>query len=113
MWVSEPRGRGTWSLLYSCIFTLFLCVYTAIHLNVPPQHESSFVFYMRKTKWVLIALLAPEIVLYSAWLQWRSARDHGKSMELLRKIAQGKDSAPGWNQTAAEMVCFSSTYYPK
>jgi hypothetical protein len=62
------------SLLYSCVFTLFLCVCTAVHLNVPPENEGKFAFYRRKTKWVLIALLAPEVVLYTAWSQWRDAR---------------------------------------
>lgn len=31
--------RGTWSLLYSCIFTLALCVYSAIHLNIPAREN--------------------------------------------------------------------------
>ena len=39
-WVPDPDNRGTWSLLYSCVFTLVLCVWTAIHLNIPSYHES-------------------------------------------------------------------------
>uniref|UniRef100_U4LQ61 Uncharacterized protein n=1 Tax=Pyronema omphalodes (strain CBS 100304) TaxID=1076935 RepID=U4LQ61_PYROM len=73
-WVAEPKERGTMSLLYSCTFTMFLCVYTAVHLNVPPQGEKKRYFYLRKAKWVLVALLAPEVVLYTAWSQWRDAR---------------------------------------
>ena len=30
---------------------------------------------MRKLKWVLIGVLAPEVLLLNAWSQWRSARD--------------------------------------
>lgn len=33
-WVADPSGRGTWRIIYSCVFTLVLCVYTAIHLNI-------------------------------------------------------------------------------
>ncbi|KAI5797792.1 hypothetical protein EDC01DRAFT_39180 [Geopyxis carbonaria] len=73
-WVAGPRTRGTFEILSSCIFTLALCVYTAIHLNVPPQGESIYRNYVRITKWVLIALVAPEIVLYAAVLQFRLAR---------------------------------------
>ncbi|KAI5810408.1 hypothetical protein BZA77DRAFT_254877 [Pyronema omphalodes] len=73
-WVAEPKERGTMSLLSSCTFTMFLCVYTAVHLNVPPPGEKKRYFYLRKAKWVLVALLAPEVVLYTAWSQWREAR---------------------------------------
>jgi len=69
-WVSGPSGRGTWSLLYSCLFTLLLCVYTAIHLNIPLPDESIFKFWLRKTKWVAIAILAPEIIVYISIEQW-------------------------------------------
>lgn len=72
-WVANPSGRGTWDLLYSCTFTIFLCVYTAIHLNVPPQ-ESKFFFWLRKSKWVLVAIFAPEIVVYTAFEQWMLSR---------------------------------------
>ncbi|KAI5810409.1 hypothetical protein BZA77DRAFT_271667, partial [Pyronema omphalodes] len=73
-WVAEPEERGTMSLLYSCTFTMFLCVYTAVHLNVPPPGEKKRYFYLRKTKWLLVALLAPEVVVYTAWSQWKEAR---------------------------------------
>jgi hypothetical protein len=72
-WVSSPSGRGTWDLLYSCTFTIFLCVYSAIPLNVPPD-ESKFRFWLRKTKWVFIAILAPELVVYTAFEQWLMAK---------------------------------------
>ncbi|KAA8911410.1 hypothetical protein FN846DRAFT_440923 [Sphaerosporella brunnea] len=74
-WVPGSRARGTFEILYSCTFTLALCVYTAIHLNVPPP-EPHFTFLRRKTKWALIALLAPELVLYTAWDQWNQARGY-------------------------------------
>jgi hypothetical protein len=69
-WVSEPDGRGTWGILYSNLFTLSLCVYSAIHLNVPAQGETSSAQFWRKTKWVLVAIVAPEVILYSAWQQY-------------------------------------------
>jgi hypothetical protein len=68
-WVADPTGRGTWSLLYSCLFTLLLCVYTAIHMNVPPPNDTKLTFWLRKTKWVAIAIFAPELVVYTAFEQ--------------------------------------------
>ncbi|KAI9859379.1 MAG: hypothetical protein M1813_006716 [Trichoglossum hirsutum] len=73
-WVPIPKGRGTWNLLYSCSFTLGLCVWTAIHLNVLPKDDTRVSFWLRKIKWVLLALFTPELVLFSAWQQWHSAR---------------------------------------
>ena len=72
-WVSSPRTRGTFEILYSCSFTLALYVYTAIRLNVPPREDTRFWFYLRKYKWVLIALFVPEVVLYAAWVQFHQA----------------------------------------
>jgi hypothetical protein len=72
-WVDDPSGRGTWNLLYSCGFTLVLCVWTSIHLNVPPPHESAWLAWRRKMKWVVIALFAPEAVVFTAFQQWLTA----------------------------------------
>jgi hypothetical protein len=74
-WVAEPSGRGTWDILYSCVFTLVLCVYTAIHLNVPARNDSTSTIWLRKIKWVLIAIFGPEIVVLTALDQWFMARD--------------------------------------
>ncbi|KAL8932022.1 MAG: hypothetical protein Q9211_006574, partial [Gyalolechia sp. 1 TL-2023] len=72
-WVPEPNGRGTWSLLSTCIVTTSLCVWSAVHLNVP-QHERTGRQYWRKVKWLLLGLFAPELVAYVAWQQRHDAR---------------------------------------
>jgi hypothetical protein len=69
-WVDEPRKRGTLNILSGCVFTLSLCVYKAIHLNIPEPPESQWSFYRRKTKWVIISILAPELVVYCAFDQF-------------------------------------------
>ena len=73
-WVSEPDGRGTFSILSSCVLTLSLCVYTAIHLNVPGINEIRAVRFFRTTRWVVLGIFAPELVVWTAWRQWASAR---------------------------------------
>ena len=72
-WVPEPNGRGTWSLLSTCIITILLCVWSAVHLNVP-QREKQISKYWRRCKWLLLGLFAPEVVAYVAWQQWREAK---------------------------------------
>ena len=83
-WVSSPQVRGTSDILSSCLVTLTACVYTAIHLNVPPLHETKLHFLWRKVKWVALALFAPEIVLYTAFKQFAEARVLVKELNQLR-----------------------------
>ncbi|KAK1752033.1 hypothetical protein QBC47DRAFT_363634 [Echria macrotheca] len=129
-WMPEPETRGTFRLLMSCLATLALCVYTALHLNVLPAYPrptrspksaprkqpssaparffksiavwtgdltdrfkkwcgvkhrpkaleaktlqpSFFTVLIVKTKWVLLGMFAPELVVYTSWSQWRTAR---------------------------------------
>lgn len=73
-WVSEPsNSRGTFTILSSCITTLILCVYTAVHLNVPHHGDAEFRRWLRTTKWVILGILAPELVVFVAWRQYVSA----------------------------------------
>ena len=60
-WVSSPRTRGTFEILYSCSFTLALCVYTPPKENVPPPKENKLSFCLRKAKWLVIALFRPDL----------------------------------------------------
>ena len=73
-WESEPNGRGTFSTLSSCIITLTLCVWVAVHLNVPEEHTSVIQRYETTLYWVLMGVLAPELVVYLAWTQWFTAK---------------------------------------
>lgn len=73
-WVQAPDGRGTWSLLYSCVFTLSLCVWTAIHLNLPKHGERETEHLLRKSAWVILAIFAPELGVFTAFQQVSWAR---------------------------------------
>ena len=72
IWHGEPNKRGSWSLLSSCVITIALCAWTALHLNVP-EHGTADRQWLRKTKWLVLGLLAPEVVVYVAWRQRREA----------------------------------------
>ena len=66
LWQSSPNTRGTSDILTTCIITLLLCVWTAVHLNISPP-ESYWEPKIRKTGWLILALLAPEMIAYTAW----------------------------------------------
>ena len=65
-WKPSPQTRGTFDILTTCIITILLCVWTAVHLNVPPP-GSFWGPRLRKVGWLILALLAPEMVAYTAW----------------------------------------------
>ena len=73
-WVPEPSGRGTWSILWGCLATIFICTWSALHLRVPKKHGPAYLFF-RKLGWMLVAAVAPEIVLFNAAENFFVARD--------------------------------------
>ena len=71
-WQPEPLARGTWSILSVCVITTALCIWTALHLNIPLRDQKHPQFW-RKLYWLGIGLFAPEIVAYTAWNQRQAA----------------------------------------
>lgn len=69
-WEPDPNTRGTWTIVVSCVITLALSAWTALHLNVPAQQGRQGLRW-RKAKWLGLGLIAPEVVAYVAWCQRR------------------------------------------
>ncbi|KAF8539124.1 hypothetical protein BDD12DRAFT_738452 [Trichophaea hybrida] len=85
-YVPDPGGRGTLNILLSSIITLTLCVSTSLHLNITPQRKYFGIIqrvWIYKFYWVLIALVAPELVLYAAYIQFRNAQELCKQLKKL------------------------------
>jgi len=85
-WQPQPTLRGTFGILSTCLVTLGLCVWSAIHLNMPARNEAPWDFIctfsvwkkartrwpwklfawpgqgLRKISWTLLGFLAPELV---------------------------------------------------
>jgi hypothetical protein len=78
-WVLNPTNRGTSNILQSCLITTSLCVWTALHLNLKEHDDPMFlrISYQtwRKAGWLIIGLLAPEMVVYTAWYQRSKAKE--------------------------------------
>lgn len=77
-WADNPHRRGTQEILTSCTITIFLCVWTAVHLNLPLRTEAEQRWYAkrqlwRKIGWLILTLLAPDMAIYTAWSQRREA----------------------------------------
>ncbi|KAJ4289316.1 hypothetical protein N0V88_007067 [Collariella sp. IMI 366227] len=109
-WVMEPNMRGTTRILLSCLLTLFACVYTALHLNVPKRGAGFWKLLGDKCVWVLVALVAPEILLYYACSQFIEARKlvkylRAKEMEEKDKILAEELAAQEGYSTSSQGEC--------
>ena len=73
--VGEPDGRGTMSLIWSCLFTCFICLWSVVHPNIPATNESKSTLYKRRTGLLLLGGIAPEFIVTMSFTQWRSAHE--------------------------------------
>ncbi|KAL3465694.1 hypothetical protein BJX64DRAFT_275030 [Aspergillus heterothallicus] len=70
-WVSEPDGRGTVSLLTTCLTTIFLCTWVVIH---PRVYASETFATVHKLALLLKTLLAPEFIAVEGLQEWAQCR---------------------------------------
>ena len=85
-WTSQPDGRGTWDILWSCGSTMILCSWSLLCLNVPGPTDSKFQILRRKVYVTTLCFLGPEFIFIIALGQWKSScqsvRDfHGSGFE--------------------------------
>ena len=66
--------RSVWSIVWSCLTTIILCTWVAMHPNVPSQGEGIFAQLARRIKLMGVALLCPEFIIMWAIRQWLVAR---------------------------------------
>ncbi|KAI9652224.1 MAG: hypothetical protein M1831_007133 [Alyxoria varia] len=79
-WVQAPDKRGTIDIIWSSASTVFVCVWVMLHLNVPAKKDSQIVQFLRRLKWFILALLAPELIMLFAGGQWASAQRSTQAM---------------------------------
>ena len=73
-YVDGPDGRGTISILVSCISTLLLCTWSVLHLNIPAKGTSTIATFRPYAYWCFLGLFGPELVIWVAWRQFISAK---------------------------------------
>lgn len=83
------------SIVYGCLSTVFLCTWTALHLNVPREPKKPNP--LRRVWTMLGALLGPEVVFAFAFGDWTD------SSEMLRKILEYSPTC-GWTETHAQFA---------
>jgi hypothetical protein len=61
-WRPGPKMRGSYDILSICVVTISLCVWSALHVNIPAYGVPTA--FINKLCWMACGLLAPEIVRY-------------------------------------------------
>lgn len=93
-YISDPDGRGTPSLVISCLVTLVLCVWSAVHLNVPRRDQTKGQAVFLILRWIIAGIYAPELVVFAAWRQWSSAKILQQIVEDSLNSASANGSVP-------------------
>lgn len=70
----DQTHRGTVGLLWQCLSTIFLCLYVALHFDIPVRPLDFWATMFRKCFFVLIMAIAPELLPSNAFNEWARAR---------------------------------------
>uniref|UniRef100_A0A0W0F832 Uncharacterized protein n=1 Tax=Moniliophthora roreri TaxID=221103 RepID=A0A0W0F832_MONRR len=73
--------RTTTGILWSCLSVILICTWVAIHPNIPKVGTHSAVAVYKNIELMVIAILAPEIIILWAMRQWYSAKQIAKQFK--------------------------------
>ncbi|KAF7356053.1 hypothetical protein MVEN_00935100 [Mycena venus] len=94
--------RKLFDIVWGCLATIFACTWVSVHPNVPPPHQSRLAVFWRRLKVMLIGIIAPEIMVGFAAMQFY--------------VAQVLSKEYGLSKTHGYFFCMggfvSSTGYP-
>ena len=67
-WQAGGDDRGTWTIISSCLSTIFACTWSVQHLNLPGKASSDgqWARKLRSCKWMLINIFFPEFIVLQA-----------------------------------------------
>ncbi|KUJ16695.1 uncharacterized protein LY89DRAFT_707221 [Mollisia scopiformis] len=91
-YVSSADTRSTLDILWSCVLTIIACTWSVQHLNVPEQRErrnpgwiGNIKWALKRTwtstKWMLITIMAPEVLLVKDWSGRHLAKNNSASLQ--------------------------------
>ncbi|KAK5714038.1 hypothetical protein LTR15_010945 [Elasticomyces elasticus] len=92
-WEPEPTFRGTYGILSTCLLTMILCIWTAVHLNME-DGRNAWIQTARKSGWLIIGLFAPELVAWTAFQQNKDALELTRHMEKVFEQRQTESTFP-------------------
>lgn len=66
--------RTVWTIVWSCLLTIFACTWTAVHPNIPGPADSGWARLKRRIVVMIYAMIAPEMIATWAMRQYFGAR---------------------------------------
>jgi hypothetical protein len=80
------HARTTFGIVWGCLSTTFICAWVSVHPNIPPpKHEEYGWRSLVRRMWLMFwTLVAPELILWWSFKQWKAA---GK----IARIYNGRD----------------------
>ena len=73
-WQSEANQRGTWSIFWSCLATIFICTWSCVHLDVPKREQGEWSRRAFRLLWMALAVVVPEYFVAESFLKYTKAR---------------------------------------
>jgi hypothetical protein len=70
--------RKLFDIVWGCLATIFASTWVSVHPNVPAPNQSQLALFWRRLKMMLIAVIAPEIMVGFAARQFFAARSLSK-----------------------------------
>lgn len=61
-WTPQPNSRGTLDIIWSCVFTVFLCSWSVLCVHVPARTDTHWAIFWRRFYLTGLGFLAPEII---------------------------------------------------
>jgi hypothetical protein len=89
--VPPDGGRDTMSIVQGCLWTLVLCSWSSLHLNVPTNTCTERGVILRKARWMLTAIITPEYVAVQAIRDWYDA---DWLLKQIRSVMEPRDPSP-------------------
>ncbi|KAG2343482.1 hypothetical protein BDR05DRAFT_299947 [Suillus weaverae] len=101
---SCSHTKSLWDIIWSCAATLFACTWTAIHPNIQGMDEGRFTVLSRRLGIMTVALVAPELMITWATVQFLSARDTTKAFnDTFARLHQARSDHPDTGEYIATL----------
>ncbi|KAJ7227743.1 hypothetical protein B0H12DRAFT_239311 [Mycena haematopus] len=78
------KCRKLFDVVWSCLATIFACTWVSVHPNVPPADQSPLMLFWVRLKMMLIAIIAPEVMVGFSAVQCFAARHSSKEFGISR-----------------------------
>lgn len=80
-WTSSPNERGTIDIIWNSAFTMFLCSWSILCMNVAGPTDTPWLLFRRKLWLTALCFLGPEFTFVTSAGQWASARQSVRDFE--------------------------------